>query len=76
MIRAFTVETSVIVIANWVPASFRNKALSVRRLQAIVLQFIGVLAEGAIGLVGEDLVELCPEVVEHSVILSDHLPKV
>ena len=47
-----------------------------RRFQTILLHLVGVLAEGTLGLVSEDLIELGPVVVHHGVVLCNHIPQI
>lgn len=75
--RFCRVEASVAqIIRDGLPRDFGDETLSVDKLQAVLLHFIGVFLEGTFGRVGEDLVEFGPEVVVHGCVCYDHIPQV
>lgn len=58
------------------PGYLCGKALCMGRLEAVPLHLIGILAEGAIWLVFEDLIEFFPVVVHHLIVRRNHVLKV
>ena len=65
-----------IVTVDRDPGDLGNEALLMCRLDSLFLHLVGVLAEGAVRLISEDMVKLTPERLNHVRVLSDHGPKV
>jgi len=64
------------MIAGRLPSDLADNALAMRNLEAVSLQFIRVLAEGAILGSGELGSEVSPNVILHLVVLRDYVPEV
>ena len=65
-----------IVAGDRDPGELGDEALLMCRLDSPLLHLVGVLAEGTVRLVREDLVELVPERLDHGRVLRDHRPEV